>query len=97
MLRNSLLGKRVRMDRKAALALRESLGLSIRKARLLQSSLRDLGVVIEGLAKDIVRDVVSVQEKTFWNESLSETPNAPFAKIADLPKFLDQQLDKLND
>lgn len=101
--RNSLLGKRVRMDRKAALALRESLGLSIRKARLLQSSLRDLGVVIEGekkqldLAKDIVKDVVSVQEKTFRNESLSETPTAPFAKIADLPKFLDQHLDKLND
>ena len=102
-LRNSLLGKRVRMDRKAALALRESLGLSIRKARLLQASLRDLGVIIEGekkqleLAKHIVANVVSVQDKTFRNENLSKTTTAPFAKIADLPKFLDQHLDKLND
>ena len=45
-LRNTLGGRRVRMDRRKALALKESLGLSTRKARLLHSSLRGLGVTI---------------------------------------------------
>ena len=40
---------------------------------------------------------VSVQEKVFRNESLSEMPSAPFAKINNLPKFLDQHLDNLNE
>ena len=102
-LRKTKGGRRVRMDRKRALALKESLGLSTRKARLLHESLRDLGVTVEGekkqikLANDIVRGFVSVQEKVFRNETLSETPTVPFAKITDLPKFLDQHLDNLSE
>ena len=102
-IRNTKGWKRVHIDRKRALALKETLGLSSRKARLMQETLRDLGVSIEGekkqmdLAKEIIQDFVSVKEKAFRTGCLSETIAVPFVKINDLSKFLDQHLDYLNE
>ena len=102
-IRNTKGWKKVHLDRKRALALKETLGLSSRKARLMHETLRDLGVCVEGekkqiaLAKEIIQKFVNVKEKAFRTGCLSEVTSVPFVKINDLPKFLDQHLNYLHE
>ncbi|GFO32317.1 hypothetical protein PoB_005882200 [Plakobranchus ocellatus] len=66
--------KKLLIGRRQGLILKETLGLSTRKARLMCQQLRELGVVIEGeasqraLAKGIIQDFVNVREKIFHKE-----------------------------
>ena len=65
--------------------------------------LRELGCSIEGekkqinLAKDIVKEYVLVGKKVFRNDDLSVTSEEPFSTIKDLPKFINQHLDQLEE
>ena len=93
-------GIRVTVNRRDTLALKEALGLTSRKARLMTQTMRDLGVRMAGeekqkeLARHIVQDAISVETKLFRSENLDQITEVPYAKCQNLPKFVDRRLDE---
>ncbi|GFO12155.1 amine oxidase [Plakobranchus ocellatus] len=95
--------KKLLIGRRQGLILKETLGLSIRKARLMCQQLRELGVFIEGeasqraLAKGIIQDFVNVREKIFHKEDCSDITTVPYTRINRIPAFVKEHLTQMKE
>ena len=90
----------IQMSRKQGLFLKEILGLSTRKARVLNSRLRQLGVKVaseisqKNFAKETVKDFVSVEKKLFSSEDCLNEFEVPVGRVKNIPLFVNQLLDQ---
>ena len=95
--------KKVKVSMQRALRMKVALGLSLRGGRLLFEELGELDCSIKverkqiNMTKEIVKDFVIVGNKLFLNDDLSVKSDVPFAMIKDLPVFVNQHLDHLDE
>ena len=102
-LEKAKLNKRIRLNQQQSLALKETLGLSSRKARLMGQSLREFGVHLAGekkqreMVKEIVKEYVCVKQKHFHTEDLSKITKVSVTRLNNIPQYVDQRLSHLEE
>ena len=94
---------RIQITKERALYLKEVLGLSTRKNRLLNVNLKKLGCKVASeacqreLARDIVKDFVCVEKKVFVSEEGKDMFESHITRIKNIPEFVFQLLDQYKD